>query len=109
MMELIQQDRFGERVDVGRSLVYNPHAVMHPDLLPGYAEASRNARLIIRDYLIGSRKVIGSFEVAKRIICTSDRYRDGKTGNPITITEQDLIEAYAIACGGGCEYEWPHA
>ncbi len=90
---------------LGRSFVYNPFVVADPRVLPGYEEASRNAKIIIRDYL-STKRIIGSYGAAKELIL-SRQYKDVQ-GNSITLTEQDIQEAYDLAAGGGCEYEWPY-
>ena len=91
---------------LGESLVYNPYVFNDPTLLASWKTASPKVRIIIRHFL-NSKKVIGSFEVARYIIGGDDRFytRDGQS---IRFSDEDIIEAYAIACGDGCEFEWPH-
>lgn len=88
-----------------QSFVYNPFAAADPRVLPGYEEASRGAKTVIRDYL-STKTIIGSYSAAKELIL-GQQYQDAQ-GNPITLTEQDIQEAYNLAAGGGCEYEWPY-
>lgn len=90
---------------IANSMVYNPFVVDDPRVLDGYREASRNVKLIIRDYL-NTKKIIGSYSVAKKLIL-SCQYRDAQ-GNLVVLTEQDIQHAYDLAAGGGCEYEWPY-
>jgi hypothetical protein len=95
-----------ENIDLGRSLVHNPYALADPLGYPGYMEASGIVKGIIRHYLM-STKVIGSYAVAMRLICERE-FTNKQTGESHKPTEMDVIEAYAIACGGGCEYEFPY-
>lgn len=97
--------------ELGASLVYNPYWIPchsgdvsdHQKLcvkMDGYAEASPIVRAIIREY-VNQKKIVGSFSLACKLICSNTR-------PGITITEDDVTWAYAIAAGGGMEYEWPY-
>lgn len=90
---------------IANSMVYNPFVVADPRVLDGYREASRNVRLIIRDYL-STKKIIGSYSVAKELILSCP-YRDAQ-GNLVVLTEQDIQQAYDLVAGNGFEYEWPY-
>jgi uncharacterized membrane-anchored protein len=75
--------------------VYHYARVEH---IAGYNEASTIVKFIIREY-INQKLIVGRWNSACALI------RSGlKPG--VVITDEDIIEAYAIGAGGGCEFEF---
>lgn len=79
------------------SWVYNPYFVPCSSLYEGYDEATRLVRAII-DEMMNTKKIIGSASCALAM---------AKEIFTVPVTMADVQQAYDIAAGGGCEFEWP--
>ncbi len=86
---------------VGESLVYNPYSTMDASTLPGYDEANSIVKANVKKFLLGCKKHCGSRSLAHKLV-------RGSFLNGDKFQEADIDEAFSIACGGGCEYEWPY-
>jgi len=84
------------------AMVYNPYATNTPESISGYEECSHLVKFIIRE-MCCHRKVLANYELAKEI--TRDYVRRFYS-NSVIVEDADIDEAWAIGCGGGCEYEW---
>lgn len=91
-------------MELGDAWVYNAHYGEYR-LYQGWNEAAPNVKLIIR-YFLDCKKVVGSLSLARKLILEDARFT--RNGKQVVFTEEDLQDAYAMACGGGCEYEWPY-
>lgn len=72
---------------------------------PYWADISLNAKAIIKTFLDGERKIIGSPTVLLDLLKKHNFSRDGV---PVVFTLQDVQDAYDICYGDGCEYEWEY-
>jgi hypothetical protein len=84
--------------DITRDLVDNVYHYARPEHIPGYNEASVIVKYIIREY-VNQKLIVGRWNSACALI------RSG-LNSALTITDEEIIEAYAIGAGGGCEFEW---
>lgn len=81
---------------VGEAWTYNEYVTPNEHALTGYDEASALVKRIVREF-VNQRKIIASFDLAKHLV--KERFPRA--------TDDDIIEAWAIGAGGGCEFEWP--
>ena len=94
------------KLDVAKTLTYNEYwssfNFRDIDLIesrfPGYSELTPIQMDIFHEF-VNQKKIIGSWSVACDIIRSSFKK---------TISDEDIIWAYAIGAGGGMEYEFPY-
>lgn len=86
----------GRLPSIGEAWAYNEYVTHSETLLPGYDDAGALVKRIVREF-VNQRKIIASFELAQYLV--KERFPRA--------TDDDIIEAWAIGAGGGCEYEWP--
>jgi hypothetical protein len=70
-----------------------------------WQEISQNAKTIVKDFLDGMKKVVGSPTVMLDLLKAHEYTRNGE---PIEFCLQDVQDAYDVCYGDGCEYEWPY-
>ena len=84
--------------DIARDLTDNVYHCARSEHIAGYNEASLIVKFIIREY-VNQKLIVARWDTACKLI------RSGLKGG-VVITDEDIIEAYAIGAGGGCEYEF---
>lgn len=93
-------------MDVAKTLMYNEYYVATADEdflsrhFPGYDELTRIQRVIFHEF-VNIKKIIGSWSTARELIRA--HFKAG-----VDVTDDDIIWAYAVGAGGGCEFEFPY-
>lgn len=80
-------------------MVYNPYFVSEVRAIPGYNEASRKVKQLIRD-IVNNKRVPSSYSAARYLV--DKTYVNGAT----EFSNEDIDWAWAIGAAGGCEFEW---
>lgn len=88
-------------------MVYAPEVALYERVKqdPYWADISLNAKAIIKTFLDGERKIIGSPSVMLDLL---KQHTFKRNGVPVVFTQQDVQDAYDICYGDGCEYEWEY-
>jgi hypothetical protein len=81
-----------------KSLSYNYHYKIQGQAYEGYHEASQVVKAII-DTMLCTKKIISSQTEALKM---------ARNSVIVNVTKGDLQNAYDIAAGNGCEYEWEY-
>lgn len=72
---------------------------------PYWSEISTNAKSIVKTFLDGQKKIIGSPTVMLDLL---KKHNMTRKGVPVEFTMQDVQDAYDVCYGDGCEYEWEY-